>query len=270
MRVIKFAHTSIGAAFPLERMASPRRADRDWAIGRGSGGGVRVCVVDSGVDRHHPLLGAPADSYGIVERNGGWGVEPDDGGDPTGHGTACAGIIRAVAPECELTSLRVLGGNNRGSGAGLFAGLRWAVEQGFPLISLSLSTQRSAVKEALHDLTDQAYFDGVTFVAAAHNSPVSSYPWRFSSVISVGSHNHQDPLRIETNPNPPVEFFGAGVRIRVAWPDGGTRVVSGNSFATPHITGICARILGEHPEFRTTQLRHVLSVMSDNLEGDLP
>lgn len=266
MTVIKFAHTSAGAALPAGRIASPEGAGRGWAFGDGSGRGVRVCVVDSGVDPDHPLIGATSGSFGVAEdEDGRWEVVPVDGGDPVGHGTACASIIRHLAPECEITSVRVLGGNSRGNGQGLLAALAWAVDQRFPLVSVSLSTQRPALKEAMHDLTDRAYFEGVTYVSSAHNSATLSYPWRFSSVISVGAHALRDRERIETNPNPPVEFFAAGVQIRVAWPGGGTKIVSGNSFATPHVTGMCARILGEHPGFRTTQLRHVLSVISDNV-----
>jgi subtilisin len=268
--VVKFAHTSTGASVPAERIAWPPGVPgRDWAFGDGSGRGVRVCVVDSGIDPDHPLIGPTAGSYGVVEdEDGRWSVVEDRDGDSVGHGTACAGIVRDLAPECEITSLRVLGSNSRGNGQGLLAALTWAVDQRFPLVSVSLSTQRPAVKEALHDLTDRAYFEGVTYVSSAHNSATLSYPWRFSSVISVGAHAQRDRERIETNPSPPVEYFAAGVQIRVAWPGGGTKIVSGNSFATPHITGMCARILGEHPAFRTTELRHVLSVISDNVGQD--
>lgn len=271
MRVIRFAHTSVGAVMPVGRLYAHQRLDRERAWGDGSGRGVGVCVIDSGVDPAHPLVGELAGSFGTVGGDDGrWRVERDDSGDASGHGTACAGIVRAMAPDCEITSVRVIGTNKRGSSPALIAAIRWAVEQRFAVVSISLSTQQHAAKEDLHDLADQAYFEGVTLVSAAHNNPIMSYPWRFSSVISVGSHDYDDRERIEANPAPPVEFFGAGVQIPVAWPGGGTRVLSGNSFATPHIAGMCARILGEHPEFRTTQLRHVLTSIADNIGGDEP
>ena len=72
-------------------------------------------------------------------------------------------------------------------------------------------------------------------VASAHNMPVESFPWRFSSVISVGSHEETDPLLFYANPDPPVEFFARGVDVEVAWIGGGTIRASGNSFATPCI-----------------------------------
>jgi len=175
-----------------------------------------------------------------------------------------------MAPDCELVSLRVLARNLRGNGDALMTALEWAVGQRFPIINVSLSSRKEALKERLHDLADTAYFAGVSLVSSAHNSPVVSYPWRFPSVISVGSHDVGDPEYLELNPTPPVDFFSYGVNVRVAWPGGTTKEVSGNSFATPHIAGLCARILEKHPEFRTAQLRHVLAAVADNIDRTPP
>jgi len=95
--------------------------------------------------------------------------------------------------------------------------------------------------------------------------PVESYPWRFSSVISVGSHEQDDPLVWYYNPDPPVEFFARGVGIDVAWLDGGQIRVTGNSFATPHMTGICALVLSKHPELTPFQLKSVLYLTATNV-----
>jgi subtilisin family serine protease len=93
---------------------------------------------------------------------------------------------------------------------------------------------------------------------------VESYPWRFSSVISVGSHEETDPLAYYFNPSPPVEFFARGLELDVAWIEGSTLRVTGNSFATPHITGICALILSKHPDLTPFQLKSVLSLTANN------
>lgn len=266
MRTIKFAHTSLGATVPAKAIpAGP--IDREWAWGDSTGKGVRVCVLDSGVDDEHPAVGGRTDHFAVDEVDGRWSIVPDDVGDVAGHGTACAGIIRALAPQCELTSVRVLARNLRGNGEALLTALGWAVRQGFAVVNVSLSTRKEPLKERLHDLTDSAFFTGVTLVSSAHNSPVVSYPWRFPSVISVGSHDREDSWYLESNPNPPVDFFAHGVNVPVAWPGGAAKFVSGNSFATPHVAGLCARILAKHPDFRTPQLRHVLAAVADNLEG---
>ncbi len=247
----------------------PERVTREWAWGESRGAGVRVCILDSGVERGHPLVGelvgAVAISVGEDEETI---VDEDEEGDLCGHGTACAGIVRSIAPECSLFSVRVLGAGYTGSGPVLLAGLRWAVEQGFDLINMSLSTTKQKFTGLLHELADSAYFRRTVLVASAHNLPVESYPWRFSSVISVGSHEERDPLAFFYNPEPPVEFFARGVGVDVAWLDGGQLRCTGNSFATPHMTGICALVLGEHPELTPFQLKNVLYLTATNVGGD--
>ena len=163
--------------------------------------------------------------------------------------------------------MRVLGAGFTGTGQVLLAGLRWAVEEGFELINMSLSTTKRQFAEILHELADQAYFRRTVVVASAHNMPVESYPWRFSSVVSVGSHEHEDPRVYYYNPEPPVEFFAKGVGVDVAWIGGATVRATGNSFATPHMTGICALILGKHPELTPFQLKSVLYLTADNVGG---
>ena len=161
--------------------------------------------------------------------------------------------------------MRVLGAGYTGSGDVLLAGLRWAVEQGFDVINMSLSTTKSKFAAALHELADTAYFGRTVLVASAHNMPVESYPWRFSSVISVGSHEEADPRRSSTNPDPPVEFFARGVDVEVAWPGGGTIRCTGNSFATPHVSGLCALVLAKHPQLTPFQVKSVLYLTATNV-----
>ena len=185
-----------------------------------------------------------------------------------GHGTACAGIIRSLAPDCELVSVRVLGEGFVGSGPALIEGLRWAVEQGFDVINMSLSTTKERFVADLHALTDAAYFRRSLIVASAHNMPVRSYPWRFASVVSVASHDLDDPLAYVRNPEPPVEFYARGVEVDVAWSDGSTLRASGNSFATPHISGICALIRAKHPELTPPEVKTLLGLTATNAEAD--
>jgi len=119
----------------------------------------------------------------------------------------------------------------------------------------------------VHELADTAYFRRTVLVASAHNMPVESYPWRFSSVISVGSHEQEDPYTYYYNPAPPVEFFARGVDVKVAWNGGGRLVCTGNSFATPHIAGIAALVLSKHPELTPFQLKSVLYLTATNVGG---
>lgn len=234
---------------------------------QGTGRGVRVCVVDSGVERDHPEVGPVQGSWVVVKDpdTGRTEVRPTDTGDTCGHGTACAGIIRRTAPDCELYSVRVLGERFSGTGDVLLAGLRWAVEQGFDLVNLSLSTTRTRFARDLHELADQAYFTRSVIVASAHNSPVESFPWRFASVVSVGSHQEDDQALHLYNPSPPVEFFAPGQNVTVPWLGGASIRTTGNSFATPYITGLCARILSAHPRMTVFQLKTALYLSAANV-----
>jgi subtilisin family serine protease len=247
----------------------PGRVTRDWAWGGSTGKGVQVCILDSGVEAGHPLVGgvdgAVAVEVGLEDEIT---VVDDVEGDLCGHGTACAGIVRSIAPDCGIFSVRVLGAGFTGSGTALLGGLRWAVEQGFHVINMSLSTTKSQFAGMLHEVADAAYFRRTVLVASAHNMPIESYPWRFSSVISVGSHEETDPLAYYYNPNPPVEFFARGVDVEVAWLGGGTARSTGNSFATPHMSGICALALGKHPELTPFQLKSTLYLTASNVADD--
>jgi len=246
----------------------PAEVTREWAWGRSGGRGVRVCILDSGIEPDHPSVGPLSGAVAVVRGDDGEiTIEPDEEGDLCGHGTACAGIVRALAPECELYSVRVLGAGYTGSGPVLVAGLRHALENGYDVVNMSLSTTKRELAESLHELADLAYFQRTMLVASAHNLPVESYPWRFASVLSVGSHDRPEPLDFFYNPEPPVEFFARGVDIDVAWMEGSTLRVTGNSFATPHMTAICALVLGEHPELTPFQLKSVLYLTATNVIG---
>ena len=249
-------------------IASPWPFDvtHEWAFGESTGAGVRVCVLDSGIDPDHPAVGGVERSMAVEADEEGYAhIVADESGDAYGHGTACAGIIRSLAPDVALTSVRVLGRDNRGSGGAMVAGLRWAVDEGFDVINMSLSTTNKQLRAYLYEAADSAYFQRTLLVASAHNMQVTSWPWRFSSVISVGSHDDPDPLRFFYNPAPPVEFFARGMELDIAWLDGARITASGNSFATAHMSGICALVRGKHPELTAFQVKSVLHLTAGNV-----
>ncbi len=237
----------------------------EWAWGGSTGAGVKVAIVDSGVDAEHPDVGHVEGYVAIDEGPDGLVFDTAPHEDLFGHGTACAGIIRALAPDCELYSVRVLGRALLGRGAVFVAGLRWAIEHGVQVVNLSLTTSKKEFFGVLHELADQAYFKNLMLVTSANNMPVRSFPAMFSSVFSVASHDVNDPYRFYYNPEPPVEFGAYGVDVRVAWTDGGWITSTGNSFATPHISGIIAKILGKHPELTPFQMKAVLRALAANV-----
>ena len=241
----------------------------EWAFGGSKGEGIRVAVVDSGVEFDHPELGDCVRGGVVVEYDpqaeNQVRFEPDDRPqDLSGHGTACAGIIHAIAPEAELYSVRVLGRDAKGRALQFAGGLEWAIEQGMQVVNLSLSTSRQEYYALFHELADEAYFHNLNLVSAVNNIPAPSYPSLYSSVISVAAHEGKDPFTYYYNPSPPVEFGARGIDVRVAWLGHQYMVSTGNSFATPHLAGIVALIRCKHPKLTPFQVKTVLYACASN------
>jgi subtilisin len=250
------------------RIALP--ISKEWAWGGASGAGIDVAVVDSGVDPTHPRVGSVERAVALSWDRENEEVLLAEGSheDLFGHGTACAGIIRRVAPDAAITSIRVLGERLTGKGLVFAAGLRWAIEHGARVINLSLSTGREDYFGLFHEIADEAAFAGVVLVCATNNVPAPTYPGQFSSVISVAAHDGQDPFALDANPAPPVDFGAPGMDVEVAWLGGGTIVSTGNSFAAPHVTGLVARMLSKHPHLTPYDVKTVLRAVSTNAQAE--
>ena len=245
--------------------------DRERAWGGATGGGVRVAVVDSGVDAHHPAMaGAVVRSVRVEKSGEDYSVVDDpEASDSVGHGTACAGIIRSLAPDVEFISVRVLGADNRASGVAFAHALDWVIDERIEVVNLSLSSRSEDLFATFHDLADRAYFSNCLFVCSASNIPgLASYPSLFPSVVSVASHDIPDPWTIFYNPDPPVEFGAWGIDVPVAWQGGSTLVASGNSFATPHISALAALIRSKHPQLTPFELKAVLATVATRVTND--
>jgi len=235
--------------------------DRREVFGDSLGEGVTVAIIDSGVEPDHPAIGGqlvrslrvePADDGPRV-------VDDDDRADLVGHGTACAGIIHAIAPAADLVSIRVLGSDNRGGGPSFAAAIEWAVGQGVGVVNLSLSSRSEAMAERFHELADEAYFANTLLVSAANNVVGASYPSLFAAVVSVAAHDAGDPDVWFYNPAPPVEFGAHGLDVDVAW-RGGTRIrATGNSFAAPHLAGRAALIRARYPDASPFEVKAMLA-----------
>jgi len=254
-------HLPSVAALPAELPLT-----REWAWGDATGAGVKVAVIDSGVDGAHPAIRGVAGGVAVEvdARTGRTTLVEGPHADLYGHGTACAGIIRRAAPECEIYSVRVLGARLSGRAAAFVTGLRWAVDNGMHVANLSLSSGRASQFATFHRVADEAYFAGTVLVCAVNNIPVPSYPSEFAAVLSVAARAGDDPFDYDYNPDPPVEFGAPGVDVDVAWTGGRTIRATGNSFACPHVTGLVARLLSKHPGLTPFQVKTVLHALASN------
>jgi subtilisin family serine protease len=249
----------------------PHRITSEWAWGGSTGEGVKVAVLDSGIDASHPWVGTVEGAVAIEhdpEAPGGVRFEEGPHDDVFGHGTACAGIIRTMAPECEIYSVRVLGKKLSGKGFVFAAGLRWAMQHDMRVVNLSLSTSKRDYYSVFHRLADEAAFRRIMLVCAINNMPGPSFPAEYSSVFSVASHGDvEDRFAFDYNPSPPAEWGAPGIDIEVPWLDGKTIVATGNSFAAPHITGVLTLILAKHPDLTPFQAKTVLMALARNVRA---
>jgi subtilisin family serine protease len=259
-----FSPERLGPGPPL---GLPHAITRGWACGDGRAAGVRVAIVDSGIDATHPAVGDVAGGV-VVEFDSdattGTRLEERSHDDLFGHGTACAGIIRALAPAADLFSVRVLGARLTGRAQVFARGLEWCVDNGMDVVNLSLSTTNDDWYGPLHELCDLAAFAGVVVVSALNNERKASYPSEFSSVLSVAAMPGQDRERFACNPAPPAEWGAPGIDVEVPWTGGRTIRSTGNSFAAPVITGHVARIVGAHPGITPWQVKTILAALAAN------
>ena len=231
----------------------------EWAWGGSTGAGVKVAVIDSGIDMEHPSLqNCVKGGVEILDSPGGPLLNEDNHYDAFGHGTACAGAIHSIAPDAEIYSVKVLGNTLRGRGDAFLSGIKWVIENKIPLANLSLGTTRDKYFGPLHSLMDRAYFSKLVMVAAHNNSPTPSFPAVFSSIVGVRAIDEENPMKFYFSNLPPVEFLVKGENVRLPWLDNGFETCTGNSFAAPFLTGIIALILSKHPWITPFMLKTAL------------
>ena len=215
-----------------------------------TGAGVKVAVIDTGIDYDHPDLSAN------VKGNTTFVSRTSTGKDDNGHGSHVAGIIAAaqntigvvgVAPEASLYAVKVL--DKRGSGyvSDVAAGIKWAADHGMNVANMSLGASSGAT--TLANACSDAESRGVLLVAAAGNSGDNntsttelSYPAAYSSVVAVGAIDSSDNLAYFSNTGSFVEVCAPGVSIFSTYKGGTYATLSGTSMASPHAAGVAALI----------------------------
>lgn len=243
---------------------------------------VQVALVDSGVDVSHPwLTRATIRSLHVVRQGEGFGIQPDEPVDRSGHGTACAGIIHRLVPFAEITSMCVLSNEGRCSRDGLLAAVRHCVREGFDVVNLSLGidvpkgaplrpTDYKSIVE-LYEIADLAYTAGVVLVAAGPNATAfRTYPGRFKSLIGVGRASSDDPEFLRTEITVDYEILAPGNDVVAPALGGGERRWTGTSFAAPHVTAHVARLRAERPRMSIQEIKAALHALAaKRLEQDL-
>lgn len=215
-----------------------------------TGAGIKVAILDSGIDYNHPDL---KDNY-----KGGYNFAYDNN-DPfddgyISHGTHIAGIIGArnngagvvgVAPETSLYAVKVLGGMVMGDLSDILAGMEWAINNKMDIINMSIGAPIDSA--AFKDACDRAYQAGIIVVAASGNTHSNSieFPAAYDSVIAVAATNQDDTFAVFSNYAPKNELAAPGVSIKSTMRGGGYGIMNGTSQATAHVSGAAAILLAK-------------------------
>lgn len=243
------------------------------AIQRGRGRGVRVAILDSGIEASHPTFAGTRllDDVAIVEDGFRLRTIAGDGRDLFGHGTAIAGIVREVAPEVEIGSFRVLGESLTARTAMILQGAWLALERGYHILNCSLGCGILEHVLQYKSWVDEAYLRGSHVVAACNNSDQNRPEWPafFTSVVAVNMARTSDPNELFHRADHLVEFAAAGVDMEVPWIGGGTKQVTGSSFAAPRVAGMLACLLSEHPALTPLQAKALLQQLASPWVGRL-
>jgi subtilisin family serine protease len=232
------------------------------------GDGVRVALLDSGIDESHPDLAAAIDEArdftqsrrGPADRNG--------------HGTHVAGIVAArqnnrgvigVAPQSRLLIAKVLGDDGIGNSAAVAAGVDWACDHGASIISMSLGSPQPDVQ--LRQAIERAAAKGVFVIAAAGNAgrPNSvNYPARWRETVAVAAVDRNGQLSRFSSRGPQVDIAAPGQDVLSTFRNGGYAKLSGTSMAAPFVAGVVALLIALHRG--ATDARTPLQSIDDLLE----
>jgi subtilisin len=249
----------------LLKLLTPDRLLKD---AQADGEGVKVCLLDSGVERAvleekfrraghviYPIEGA-------VFTPGQTEPLPYEGHQSTPHGTTVADIILTIAPRVRLYSADVFGPRGSCEVEVLVRAMRWAVEiWQCKVVNLSLGVPEHRLQPIqrryqLMRAVEEAYFKDVLIFAAAHNDhPLTrSYPAAFApSLLSVDKRLFDDPLAFAYELREPIEFLAHGRGYLGPFAE-----EPATSWAAPHLAGIAARLLSLRPGLKPFEIKTLL------------
>ena len=219
---------------------------------------IRTAIVDSGIDASHPDVGEISGGVHIQIGEKGEVLFLDDHADCTGHGTACAGIIRKKTPDAALYSVRIFDASLIADGRALIAAIQWCIDNEMDVVNLSLGITDVTFKKSLQRVCRKAGDAGVILVAAESNDGLESYPAVFPEVIGVTGGAIYETDGFYYRKDQRIECVARGDEQRVCWLNGKHIMTGGNSFAAPHITGIVVRLLEQHPKCSVQDIRLLL------------
>ncbi|MFD0025207.1 type VII secretion-associated serine protease mycosin [Streptomyces sp. NPDC058382] len=251
-----------GRPWPLQRVL----LDELWQDTRGKG--VRVAVIDTGVDDSNPQLTSAVDaSAGADYLRGG---ATDGTVDEVGHGTKVAGIIAArprrgtgfvgLAPEAVIIPIRQNDEKNSGRDTTMAAAIDHAIAEGADVINISQDTSRPLTADSvLGRAVAKAVGKDIVVVASAGNNgmdgrPGRTYPAAFDGVLAVGASDRNNERAPFSQAGEFVGVAAPGVDVVSTVPGGGQCADNGTSFSAPYVSGVAALMRARYPHWTAAQI----------------
>jgi subtilisin family serine protease len=232
------------------------------APGPFTGRGVRVALIDSGINAEHSHVESVAGGIGFSLADDGTVQESQDYTDQLGHGTALAGILRAKAPQVSLYAVKIFADRLGGPFVVLEAGLRWAIEQRMKIINLSLGTNKPEHQEQLAALVDQACAEGLLLVASSPPGRTDMVPAALPRVIGVAGDDQCGWEAYRYMPNDPIPFRAhPQPRPLPGLPQ--ERNFRGHSFASAHVSALLALQAQQRPRLTAGEAKAFLMTYPD-------
>jgi Subtilase family len=236
-------------------MPLPIQVNQSGAIQRATGRGVKVAVIDSGINTYHSHVRPVAGGVSITCGNMGAIAFGDDYRDCHGHGTAVAGIIRSKAPGVQLYGVKVLHWNLRTKSRILAGAIRSCVANHVRVVNMSLGTSQISDLDGLREACEAAARRNMILVAAGGEEQV--FPAYFPCVIGARADSRFGWDEYGYTPNSEIEFCAH------AWPRPLPGLhqednLQGHSMAAAHITGLVARIIEVYPLADVDLVRNLL------------
>ncbi|MFJ8536424.1 S8 family peptidase [Streptomyces sp. NPDC093591] len=268
----------------LDKSVAQIGAPKAWEAGY-DGKGVKIAVLDTGVDATHPDLKDQV----IAAKNFTPAATAED---KVGHGTHVASIAagtgaksggkyKGVAPGADILNGKVLDDTGSGDDSGILAGMEWAAEQGAQVVNMSLgggdTPEIDPLEAAVNKLSAEK---GILFAIAAGNSGPESVgsPGSAEAALTVGAVDDKDQLAEFSSTGPRLgdgavkpDVTAPGVDITAASAKGslieqevgenpaGYLSISGTSMATPHVAGAAAILKQQHPDWTYAELKGALT-----------
>lgn len=253
-------------------------APLEW--GETMGEGIKVGIIDTGVDSDHPeLVNRIKDGANFS------GGSMDDFEDENGHGTHICGIVAAekngigvigVAPKADLYVAKAFGKNGKTTYGSIAKSIRWLVDNDVDVINMSFSSDMAS--REYQTLISDVYNHGISIICAAGNEGEQGentigYPAKFEETIAVSAVDINRNIADFSSQGYAAEISAAGIDIYSTYLNGGYATLSGTSMATPIITGAVALLMGKGylrygRRLTPDEIRLLLNIYTENVSNN--